>query len=177
MLQHSQHIDTLPNGAIGTHTDSASHFGHHGSLLNMATTMNDSKSSLEFVIKNLPKRAKELEEISKQNPNSERMFFALVKQSFRYLQTIIDLQNEKEISGIGSEEERHKNELQTRCHNATISSVNSWSKSLYNAGIDNSFLSSVLSNPPNRAVYGMFAVGLALDIYTDESFDIGKYAL
>ena len=170
-------IEVSPNRASSIPHSGDSVFDHHGSLVDMVLLINDDESSLDFIIKNLPKRAKELEEISKQNPNSERMFFALVRQSFRYLQIIIDLQNEKDISGIGSEEEKYKNDLRGRCHNATISSINSWSKSLHHAGIDNSFLSVVLSTPPNRAVYGMFAIGLALDIYTDESFDIEKYAL
>ena len=149
----------------------------HGPLTDVAAPMKDETSSLylDSIIKNLPKRAKELEEISKQNPDSERAFFSLVRQSFRYLQTIIDLQNSRDEHGIGSAEGGEADSGRTRCHNATIDAINIWSRSLHRANIDNSFLSGVLSKPLNRAVYGMFAVGLVLDIYTDEDFDIAKY--
>ncbi len=153
-----------------------SHFfsSHHGEIHDVAMAIKDDDSSLKMLIDMLPKRARELEEISQQSDDSDRMFFNMVKQSFRYLQTIIDLQNVKP-EDVGSEEFREKDEIRGRCHDAIIGDINAWSRSLAKNGIDNSFMVGVLSNPPVRSVYGTFAIGLVTDIYTDEDFDINKY--
>jgi hypothetical protein len=150
-------------------------FGHHGGIHDLSIAIKDSDDSLKMLIEMLPKKAKELEEISAQSPDSERMFFNMVRQSFRYLQTIIDLQDIKKDK-LGTQEHRDSDDARGRCHDATVDSVNAWSRSLFKNNIDNSFMAGVLSTPPNRAVYGMFAVGLVSDIYTDKDFDIEKYS-
>ena len=152
----------------------ANHFDHHGPLSDMAGLMHDEESSLDFVIKNLPRRAAELEKLSSQNPDSEFLFMKMVRQSFEYVETIIDLQEAREESGIGSQESQNKDKRRGDCHKATIDVINAWSRSLARAETDNSFLRSVFQN---RVTYGLFAVGLALDIYTDQNFQIEKYSL
>ncbi len=149
----------------------------HGNLHDVALVLHDDENTLDMLIKNLPKNAEQLEKISDSSELSKITFFNLVKQSFRYLETIKDLQDARDDGGIGSKESQEKDLLRGRCHDATIDSINQWSRSLARADIDNSFMSGILSTPPNRAVYGMFAIGLALDIYTDEDFDIGKYSI
>lgn len=151
-------------------------FGHHGGIHDLSIAIKDSDDSLKMLIDLLPKKAKELEEISIQSPDSERMFFNMVRQSFRYLQTIIDLQDTKEKEGLGTEEHKESDDARGRCHDSTIDSINAWSRSLSKNDIDNSFMAGVLTTPPNRAMYGMFAVGLVSDIYTDKDFDIEKYS-
>ncbi len=153
-----------------------SHFfsSHHGEIHDVAEAIKDDDSSLKMLIDMLPKRARELEEISQGSDDSERMFFNMIKQSFRYLQTIIDLQNTKP-EDIGSEEFQKKDETRKRCHDAIIGDINAWSRSLAKNGIDNSFMVGILATPPVRAIYGTFAIGLVTDIYTDEDFDIDKY--
>lgn len=153
-----------------------SHFfsSHHGELHDVAEAIKDDDSSLKMLIDMLPKRARELEEISQQSDDSDRMFFNMVKQSFRYLETIIDLQNARS-EDLGSVEAQEKDRARSRCHDAVISDINAWSRSLAKNNIDNSFMVGILGTPPNRAIYGTFAIGLVTDIYTDEDFDINKY--
>ena len=151
-------------------------FSHHGTVADFANIIHDEQDSLEYLKSNMPKSASELEKLSASDETANKLFFNMVRQAFRYVETIIDLQEVKE-EGLGTDEHKQKDDERGRCHTATIDSTNMWSRALAKAGIDNGFMSSVLSTPPNRAVYGMFAVGLALDIYTDENFDIEKYKL
>jgi len=160
-----------PNGPAVGDIPNYFNFDHHGPMSDISNISHESEDDLKMLIDMLPKRAKELEEISLESEGSERMFFNMVKQSFRYMQTIIDLEEEKS-KGYGSDEHAEKDKARTICHNATIDSINAWSRSLARAGVDNSFLAPVFGN---RVTYGTFAIGLVLDIYTDQGFDILKY--
>ncbi len=137
----------------------------HGTLEEMADLMKSTKTDLENVIAHLPKRADELYALSKDDETTEMLFLGVVKQSFRYLETIIELQRETQKE-IGTEEWAMRDELRGRTHDATIASMNAWSRALAKAGVNNSFLRSVVGD---RATYGAFAVGLALDVYTNEA--------
>ena len=48
MLQHSQHIDTLPDGAIGTHTDSANPYATQVVQLSTNTMPQASESNVQY---------------------------------------------------------------------------------------------------------------------------------
>ena len=165
---------THNNVAGGWHAKHHFNFDGHGSVADFSNIVHEDADTLEMLRSQLPKKALELEQLSAKSEIANKMFFSMIRQCFRYVETIIELQEEKE-NGYGTEEHRQKDEERGKCHTATIDSVNAWSRALAKSGLDNSFMSSILSNPPVRPVYGMFAVGLALDAFTDPNFEIEKY--
>ena len=56
----------------------------------------------------------------------------------------------------------------TLSHNATMSAIDSWMRSLVKAGVDIKFLTNKIRKG-DRYSYGDFAVGLALDIFTSKN--------
>jgi hypothetical protein len=137
---------------------------HHGSMNDVVSLMHESEDSLKQVLEMLPKPVEELYSLSKKNELTEETFFSLVRQSFRYLETIIDLEEEKR-KGYGTEEYKNKDTARGRTHNATISSIDIWLRSLVKVGEDISFLDSIRAN---RMTYGLFAVGIALGTYVNK---------
>jgi hypothetical protein len=99
----------------------------------------------------------------------------MVRQSFRYLQTIIDLKDTEEEKGLDSKEYELSYKLRDKCLELVTKSINSWNVSLSKNNIDNKFMKSIVTSPPVSTLYGMFAVGLVSDIYTDKNFEIEKY--
>lgn len=151
-------------------------FGH-GNIQDAAIVLKDDSDILQMMIEMLPITANKMEEISGANEMTKRTFFSLVRQSFSYVDTIRELAEEIKENGRGTTEEKEKNEARTRCHNATISTVDIWVRSLAKSGVNVGFMSEIVKEPKNRVVYGNFAVGLALSIYTDRNFDIQKYTI
>jgi hypothetical protein len=50
-------------------------FGHHGKIDELTIATKESSEAIKILIDLLPKKAKNLEEISKGSPESDRMFF------------------------------------------------------------------------------------------------------
>ena len=65
-------------------------------------------------------------------------------------------------------EVKEKDTLRSMSHNAVISAIDSWIRSLDNAKVNTKFLTDKIKKG-NRHSYGNFAVGFALDIYTSEN--------
>lgn len=125
----------------------------------------ENKTATETMISMLPKPFSEILEISKSDEKVFKAFKEMVKQSFRYMLTIHELQEEIKSSQVGSEEFQRKDASRTRTHNATIDSINIWSRALKYAEIDNDFLREVVQN---RVSYGNFAMGIAAAVYSDK---------
>ncbi len=151
-------------------------FGHHGEIDDLAIATKESSEALKMLINLLPKKAKELEEISSQSPASEIKFFNMVRLSFRYLQAIIDLKDTEEEKGLDSKEYKDIYELRDKCLELVIKSINAWNASLSKNNINNKFMKSIVTSPQVSTLYGMFAVGFVSDIYTDKNFNIEKYS-
>jgi hypothetical protein len=150
--------------------------GHHGTTHDLSIAIGYSHEVIESFIDILPKKAKELEEISRQSPDSDRMFFNMVRQSFRYLQSMIDLKDVEEEKGLDSKEYKDIYELRDKCLELVIKSINAWSASLSKNSISNTFMKSIITNSAINTLYGMFVVGFVSDIYTDKNFEIEKYS-
>lgn len=150
--------------------------GHHGEIDDLTIATKESGEAIKMLIDLLPKKAKELEEMSAQSPSSERMFFNMVRQSFRYLQTVIDLKDVEEEKGLDSKEYDISYELRDKCLELTAKAINAWNTSLSKNNINNKFMKNIVTSPPINTLYGMFAVGFVSDIYTDKNFNIEKYS-
>lgn len=130
---------------------------------------------LDKLIHLLPKRAVELKKISEADPATQRMFNMVTKKSFDYLRSIMD--HELAITGDRSDqtwytlELKEKDSARTITHNATISAIDAWIRSLVKAKVDTKFLKNTI-RPGDRYSYGDFAVGLALDIFTSKNPEI-----
>lgn len=139
------------------------HYLPHGDIGDLSQAIKQSKNTIESFVGILPKTPRDMWELSKEDEVAKKTFLELVRQSFRYMDTIAQLQNEMK-SDPKSDDATQANQAQGRTHNATIDSINIWSRALARADIDNDFLSGVVTN---RASYGLFAMGLAASIYTD----------
>lgn len=152
-MEHIDKVDTL------------SAADKHNSLLEGDYGFDKNKTATSMLIEMLPKPFEEILEISRSDEKVFKAFKEMVKQSFRYMLTIHELQEEIKNSQVGSEEFQRKDASRTRTHNSTIDSINIWSRSLRYADIDNGFLQNVVQN---RVSYGNFAMGIAAAVYLDK---------
>lgn len=143
-----------------------------GTISDVAKVLRVPNAELDKLIKNLPKRATELKEISMISDNAKKMFNSVSKYSYNYLESIIE--HELAASADKSDETWFKLELKdkdtarTLSHNATISAIDAWMRSLVKSGVDIKFLTEKIRKG-DRYSYGDFAVGLALDIFTSKN--------
>ncbi|MFO0743875.1 MAG: hypothetical protein U0469_02380 [Candidatus Paceibacterota bacterium] len=143
-----------------------------GTISDVSKILRTPNTELEKLIKNLPKRASELKDISKVSEVTQKTFNSVVKHSFNYLRSIID--HELAASADRSDltwyklELKDKDTARTLSHNATMSAIDIWMRSLVKAGVDIRFLTEKIRKG-DRYSYGDFAVGLALDIFTSKN--------
>ena len=125
-------------------------------------------------VKNLaehcPISAKKLLEMCQGNEQLMKTYDDLVKQAIRYVETILELQDE-----ISHPDRYDKELIMTRdrargfAHTAFIDVTNKMSRELAGAGKDNKFFASVIIKLPNgsysRPQYTLFAMQFAMSYY------------
>lgn len=126
-------------------------------------------------IKNLtqhcPISAQKLLEMCQGNEQLMKTYDDLVKQAIRYVETILELEDE-----MSHPDRYDKDLIVTRdrargfAHNAFIDVTNKMSRELARAGKDNRFFTSVITKLPNgsysRPPYTLFAMQFAMSYYT-----------
>ena len=175
IMQESSHLKSQSTKALANKIEYVMNTHKQGTVSDVARLLKSPNEDLNKLIESLPKRAIELRDISQADPNTERMFNVVTKKSFDYLRSIVE--HELAVSGDSDDETWYKLELQdkdrarTITHNATISAIDAWMRSLVSAGVDVKFLKNSIRHG-DRYSYGDFAVGLALDIFTSEHPEI-----
>lgn len=117
-----------------------------------------------------PVSAPRLFELCADNERLIGVYDDLVKQSIRYVETILELDSEaRNQINYDPEVVMRKDQERRFAHNAFIDATNRMSRELAKAGEDNSFFASIITKLPDgsysRPPYTVFAMQFAMSYY------------
>lgn len=117
-----------------------------------------------------PMSATHLLEVCTGNERLISVYYELVRQSIRYVETILELDYEaRNQVNYDPEVVMRKDQERRFAHNAFIDTTNRMSRELAKAGEDNSFFASIITKLPDgsysRPPYTLFAMQFAMSYY------------
>ena len=151
--QIEHHVDVVDEGHLSEFYNSPS---FHDSAVSLAQSS--------------PVSAPYLFELCTSNERLVGVYNELVKQSIRYVETILELDYEaRNKVDYDPEVVMRKDQERRFAHNAFIDTTNRMSRELAKAGEDNSFFASIITKLPDgsysRPPYTLFAMQFAMSYY------------
>ncbi len=151
------------------------HHGSHGSIDELSKMLDESSVSLKRLIENMPNTVKELDILSsKAGFDTYKLWKNVCEKSFNYMKSVADFYDSKLNTYNSSDEaeyyrkeRQNKDNTRKNSHEALISSINPWLRSLSQNGVDTNFLKDVII-PGNRLSYGDFGLSIAAQLYISE---------